>query len=234
MTEPTNEPAAHGRTPLRVTHTPVPASVGRLVLTIVFGIVGLAVCMVLLPLSGILRDEDAGEAYYLFPVGTQWTYMEKGGGVAARRTDRVVKVEAGRVWIEAHSETEGSATVPRIHFLQDGFLVETSGAQGAPLTGRRLYQVGSRKGQYWEDRTDGAGTGRVMRHVGLTDVDVKAGRFKNVVDVREYAPASHWDYYFAPGVGLVRMTETVPADAQTKVPAHLSYELELLEFKRGS
>jgi hypothetical protein len=181
-------------------------------------------------------SEERPEALYAFRPGTTWTYETVEGQERHRGQVRVKKVDAGRVWIEGRLDEPHAAhdwADSYVHYLENGYLMRAAVKDGVVQAPRRLYRLGSRKGQSWaSDPADKPGD-YLIHHLGLTTVEVPAGRFENVLCLRLVLTAMVQDFYLKPGIGLVKQEESVPGHPDLQEKYGLPRVMSLIEFKKA-
>jgi hypothetical protein len=179
-------------------------------------------------------DEDVA-GLYLFPPGTTWTYETVAGKERHRGQLRVKKVEAGKVWMESRRDGPSPSTdwvEDHVEYVENGYLLRSvveNGVLGTPI---RVYRLGSRKGQSWESDPHGTPGEYLIHHLGLTRVELPAGRFENVRCLRFVLKAIVQDSYLKPGIGLVKQEESVPQDPELGEKYGLPRVMSLVEFRK--
>lgn len=160
----------------------------------------------------VLQPKETGEELHRFKPGTEWIYETYApGGAKTRSVVTVTAFENGRTSFEEKRRKEGqeeySEVLKYAQFIEGGYLVQAELKNGVPQFGRRIYRLGSRKSQTWRE-TPQEGKGQVeMRHLGLVNVEVPAGRYPTAINVRRELEDSVVDLCFVPGIGLVREDE---------------------------
>lgn len=157
--------------------------------------------------------QDSADRYYKFKRGTTWTFDHAIDGKKWKETFRVVELKDDSVIVETTDEWEGEGK-PRVEktawFVRNGYLTwsQIKGEERRDVF--RLLKVGSKKGDSWKALE---GEEATVTHQGATEVKVPAGSYKDVVQVRFQGEvtirnkqvSSAMDYFFAPGVGLVKV-----------------------------
>ena len=172
-----------------------------------------------------LLQDDTGEQFYKFPVGTAWKFLEKNDDKEKKTDVKVLKVEDGKVHMESRDfKAEGEPKVETlVWWVMDGALVwgEMKGDELRPQL--RYYKCGSKKGDTWDAVAgkDGPPEAKAT-HMGATDVKVPAGEYKDCVHVRFEMGARTINMYWAPKVGLVKMEMSMGGEVKTTI--------ELTEF----
>jgi hypothetical protein len=180
-------------------------------------------------------DEDVA-GLYLFPPGTTWTYETVVGKERHRARLRVKKVEAGKVWIESRLEEPSPGTdwiEDHVEYVENGYLMRSVVKDGVPGPPNRVYRLGSRKGQSWGSDPHETPGEYLIHHLGLTRVELPAGRFENVLCLRRVLKAIVQDFYLKPGIGLVKQEESVPQDPELGKKYGLPRVMSLVEFKKA-
>ncbi len=172
----------------------------------------------------LLLQADA-DALYKFKAGTSWTYEKKDGGPGGVVTMTVSGVDKdGRVSIDQREQILDAQ--PRLSkqawFVKDGLLhwVEISNS-GTDTPFLDVYKVGSRKGDSWKTAFPMGEAD--AKHMGVEEVKVGAGTYKNAVHVRIAQGPASIDVWLAPGVGMVK--------SAMKPPMGPAVEMSLKEFK---
>lgn len=148
--------------------------------------------------------EDTGEQFYKFKVGTKWTMKQTGLDEESKVTTEVTKNEDGKVWIESkeyRKDEESPKVKTLVWYVEGGLLVWAEKL----LPVFNLYKLGSKKGDSW---TAGPGMpeGAQAKHMGIEEVKVPAGTYKDAVHVQITIKETAADFYLAPGVGLIKTT----------------------------
>ena len=185
------------------------------------------VALVGLLLAGVLQD-DTGEQFFKFPVGTSWKLVLKEGDKETKIELQVLRHEEGRTIVESKElRSEGE---PRLATLawwaEEGHVIwgEKRGEKLRPEL--RVYKIGSKKGDTW-DASAGAATPVAAKatHFGTLEKKVTAGTYKDAVQVKLDLGGMKAEMFLAPKVGLIRMEMNAEGEPAKTV--------ELVEFKEG-
>lgn len=135
--------------------------------------------------------QDSADSSFRFKKETRWTYRK---GEAAVE-DRVVEERDGKGFVESREEGGGHTFA---WFVRDGYLCLGLGKNGAQKV-VPVFTVGSKKGDTWTHlRCEG-------EHLGTVELELPAGRFKDVVHSRVKAGRlGTLHFYFVAKVGLVK------------------------------
>jgi hypothetical protein len=153
-------------------------------------------------------QDEGGESFTKFKVGTTWTLRQKTDDREKRITLSVLKSEGGKTTVQS-KEYADEDEEPRIDtalwYVEDGYLIWEMGEGDAKLTVRVL-KLGSKKGESWKGTLRGKeeyeGT-----NLGTEELTVPAGTYKNVIHVRLSDPKGAGTFHFAPGVGLIKLEQ---------------------------
>lgn len=193
--------------------------------------------MLMLVVSSALSQDKTGEEYYRLPVGTTWRLIKREGNKEATLDIKVVEVKDGKV-IQESKETRSDGGAPKVEsvawWTEGGFLMWGKERAGRPRLDTLLLKLGSRKGDTWESAPapdpKRRGTPGQATHMGIGELTVPAGTYKDALHVRIESPGGiAMDYYLAPKVGVIKMVVKMP-DA-LGVP---DTTFELSEFKSGN
>lgn len=181
----------------------------------------------------LLAQDKTGEEFYKFKKDTTWTFVRSEDGKEGKMILTVLKDEEGTVHVDSKDWRKLDAEKPREETLlwrvQDGHLTWVSLRDGKERDVMRLLKLDAAKGDTWTVREEGkekvTGT-----HQGTCEVTVPAGTYKDVVQIdltfeKAGKEPSVMSMYFAPKVGLVKMSGT-RAGGKTM-------SLELKEFLEG-
>jgi len=189
--------------------------------------------LALLIAAAILTPQDPADPYYKFKVGTTWKLESSDGaakeGKISKIELKVVKEEAGKVDLE--SKTTQGVEEPRVQALRwsvaAGVLTWSEFADGAEKDPVPFLKAAAKKGDTWQ--WSDKGRAAKVTHLGLEEVKVPAGTYKDVVHMRcemkEDPITMGLDVYFAPGAGPVKVILSFDEKDKTV--------LELKEFKAG-
>lgn len=182
-------------------------------------------------LFAFLGQEDTGEAYYKFPVGTVWTYERQTGDEKVRVVSTVVKQEKERTVVESkefRKEGDPPETRTFVWYVEEGFLCLAEQKDDRLRNEMRVYRLASKKGDTWKSPVGGVDYGIEGAHRGTADVEVRAKTYKSVLQVRMNMGVilqnASLDFDLAPGVGMIRFH--FKAEEQGEI------RMELLEFKK--
>lgn len=185
---------------------------------------------VLLWAAFLLAQDDTGESLYKFKAGTAWTFegVRTGKGPNLSKMElRVSSETPGRTELEAKRYRGGDEPeVTTVRWSVDqGILSWAEVRDGKERDQMQLHKAGSKKGDTWEWTRD-ENLKAQGKNLGVEEVKVPAGTYKDAIHTRVEPQGSAEkfgiDFYFAPGVGPVKM---VAADERG------SLTLELKEFK---
>lgn len=165
---------------------------------------------VALLLLSVFAQEDNGEQFYKFKVGTEWEYEETDPEGNKVSVTTVAKVEEGKVTLESKDykdkdRKELIKTETMILSVKDGILW-IGGEEGEAMPPIPMYKLGSKKGDVWKWKM---GEGEEAReidvsHEGTCEVEVPAGKYKDVVKIEvKLGEMGSLKFYLAPKVGLV-------------------------------
>ncbi len=186
----------------------------------------------------VLPSKETGEELHSFKPGTVWIYETYApAGTKTRSVVTVTAFENGRTTFEEKRRKDGqeeySEVLKYAQFVEGGYLVQAELKNGVPQFGRRLYRLGSKKSQTWRE-TPQEGKGSVeMRHLGLVNVEVPAGRYPAAINVRRELEDSVVDLCFVPGIGLVREDEQRRPHPADPSRGGRVYVKELIRFTRA-
>ncbi len=173
--------------------------------------------LALFAVAALLQD-DTGEQFYKFPVGTAWKLLEKEGDKEKRIELKVLKIEEGKVQMES-KEFKGEEE-PKIETMVwwavDGALVWGELKEDKLQPQLRYYKIGSKKGDTWNASAgkDGPPDAKAT-HMGTADVKVTAGEFKDCLHVHIDMAGRSVNMYWAPKVGLVKMEMSSGGEAKS-------------------
>jgi hypothetical protein len=178
--------------------------------------------------SGVKLDD-----YYKFPVGTKWTLLRKAEGQPQSKVElEVTKVEDGVTYYDSREFDEGSdkpkKTDPMAWHVKDGHLIWAQVKDGKLNTLFKVLKEGAKAGDSWEGGGEGLPFTVTATLKEITTLPTPAGEYKNAAHVlfemKMEQQVSEMSFYFAPGVGLLRLGGEGPAGK--------GY-VELAEFKKG-
>lgn len=162
----------------------------------------------------LLAPQDTAEEFYKFKPGTCWVYEMVEDGKSRKMTLTVTKHDGAKVFLESVEERrEGGEPKKETLFwsVEEGFLTisEVKGEKSSPIF--RVYKLGSKKGDTWKAPLIEGGADAV--HLGTGEIEVPAGKYKDVVHVRltqlvnveEKEMKFTADFHLAPKVGLVKL-----------------------------
>jgi len=179
--------------------------------------------------------EDVG-ALYSFKPGTAWIYEAVRGKSRAKAAMRVKGIEGGRVRFESNLESpagDGQWKERHVQYVEDGYLMQSDVEDHQVKKPMRLYKLGSRKGHSWASRPENEPGEYRIHHLGLTTVDVPAGRFENVICLRLALKATVQDFYLKPGVGLIKHEQSSPGEPEFEKEFGIRWTMSLLEFRKA-
>jgi hypothetical protein len=180
--------------------------------------------------ASLLVQDGTGESLYRFKAGTAWTFEGTRTGKGPNLSKMELKVLSetpGRTELEAKRFRGGDEPeVVTVRWSVDqGILSWVEVRDGKERDQLQLHKAGSKKGDTWEWTRD-ENLKAQGKNLGVEEVQVPAGTYKNAIHTRVEPQGSPEkfgiDFYFAPGVGPVKM---VAADERG------SLTLELKEFK---
>lgn len=186
----------------------------------------------------VLQSKETGEGLHAFKAGTEWIYETyTPAGTKTRSVVTVTAFENGRTTFEEKRRKDGqeeySEVLKFVQFIEGGYLVQAELKDGVTQFGRRIYRLGSRKSQTWRE-TPLEGKGQVeMRHLGLVNVEVPAGRYPAAINVRRELEDSVVDLCFVPGIGLVREDEQRRPHPADPSRGGRVYVKELIRFSKA-
>ncbi len=165
---------------------------------------------VALLLLSLFSQEDNGEQFYKFQVGTEWEYAQTDAEGDKTSVTTVVKNEEGKVTLESKDykdkdRKELIKTETLILSVKDGILW-IGGEGDQPMPPLPLYKLGSKKGDVWKWKM---GEGEEAREIdvcneGTSEVEVPAGKYKDVTTVEvKLGEMGSLKFYLAPKVGLI-------------------------------
>jgi len=155
-------------------------------------------------------QQDTGEQFYKFKVGTTWEYDQIDPDGKSRSIVTVSKVEDAKVTLDSKDyrgeEKEPFKTDVTILSAKDGFLW-IGGAEEGGMPPLPIYKFGSKKGDTWKHKL-GEGEQSIeaeVSHLGTEEVQVPAGTFKDttVVEVN-LGEMGTLKISLAPNVGMIR------------------------------
>jgi len=183
--------------------------------------------LIIVLLAGFVSESaDNAAAYYPLAPGDTWTYQFGGGnGTAVYEVTGYSDEYKGYIIKRCAKMIDVSLTTEKITGVSDGRVMLIGGTELGTGEYMQVYDdsevlLGSpvKTGTTWEYKKDNSGNGlecRVMCRVAkVSDIDVKAGHFRNVCmvertasyidkDGKERYREVHNEYY-APRVGLIR------------------------------
>ncbi|MBI2900567.1 MAG: hypothetical protein HYY17_10300 [Planctomycetes bacterium] len=158
-------------------------------------------------------QDDTGEQFFKFKKDTAWAYEQTRRGETLKVVMKVVKEEGGKVYVDIEEygkDDKVTRTKNMVFYVEDGYLIWT-GAGRSKTPPMRCYKLGSKKGDTWKFDlgTDERKKPAVATHLGTEEVAVPAGTYEDVVHTQvaiAEGTSNTVDFYFAPKVGLVKMT----------------------------
>lgn len=181
-------------------------------------------------LAACLQGGEA-EAYYKLPKGTKLTYQKTQGGSTETVVLTVLGEQGGKVELKSEEYDEGSTeprvTRPIVWYVEDGHLIWATKREGEARPLFRVYKEKSRKGDTWE-----GSAGKEVpveftaEHMGTTEVEVPAGKYKDALHIRLSAEQKagdqtlrfEMDLYLVSGVGFVKLVASMgPENRSTMV-----------------
>jgi hypothetical protein len=161
--------------------------------------------------------QDKGEQFHDFRKDTVWNYERTEVGKKKTTVKKVLKQEGGKVYFEEAIFEKDAKEPSSVHsfaqYIEEGFLKMATVEDGKLGHKSFMYKIGSKKGDHWlvdptdkEDKTE-------VTHMGLTEVTVPAGKFKDVVQLRMTLSLGTIDTYLVSGIGVVKEELRFPPDA---------------------
>jgi hypothetical protein len=186
--------------------------------------------LVILLAASLLAQDDPCESIYKFKPGTTWSFIGVRTGKGPNFSKMELKVLSGtpgRTELEAKRYRGGDEPeVVTVRWSVDqGILSWAEIRDGKERDQMQLHKAGAKKGDTWEWTRDDDQKAQ-GKSLGVEEVKVPAGTYKDAIHTRvepQGGPEKFGiDFYFAPGVGPVKM---VAGDERG------SLTLELKEFK---
>jgi hypothetical protein len=179
----------------------------------------------LFALAALVVQDASLDAFYKFKPETAWTYKRLEKDVERKVSARVLGEENGRVkleWKELNADGSVHADSEVLWYMKDGVLraevrIKDQGGFELPFL-----KAGTKKGETWSN-AEGEST-----FLGTEEVKTIAGTYKDALHARLNVGSAdaptHIEFYFAPKVGLVKLTIDSPEGPNS---------FELTEFKEA-
>ncbi len=186
----------------------------------------------LLLVVALCCQDDKGEQYYKFAVGTTWTFKTLERGKEAKQIMTVKKHDGEKVVVETKDIKDGKEDKVEtlIWEVQTGILIWSQQKDDKTELLFNLYKLGSKKGDTWSGETGQMPPGTKMSHEGVEELKTAAGTYKDAVKLKLAATISMGDkemkleasFWIVPNVGLAKLHMQMDDDLMS---------LELTEFK---
>ncbi|MBI2901339.1 MAG: hypothetical protein HYY17_14235 [Planctomycetes bacterium] len=182
--------------------------------------------MILLTTILMACQEDTGEQFYKFKTGTLWVYERTEGPRKGKTTFTVTKEEKGKVYVDSVEEWEGTDEATKdqmVWSIEDGCLVWNQLKDDKTALLFSPYKTGSKKGDTWRFSSQVLSGWWDMTHQGSGEVDVPAGKYKDVVHLQgkprivDDVSLKQVDFHFAAGVGLLKLEVVTPEGKSSTV-----------------
>ena len=163
--------------------------------------------------------------FYDFKEGTEWVFNADFNGTKRIEVFKIINqgITGTSFQCDIYNPPDPGATAStdEIWYVKDGYVVWADYDLERITPYWRVYKLGSKTGDTWKGPS---GKGEAI-HMGFTEIEVPAGKYKDVVHIRltDEDNKTH-DFYYAPKVGLVKWETT-----STRGKAIL----ELRTFKEG-
>jgi hypothetical protein len=175
-----------------------------------------------------LVQEDTGEQFFKFPVGTSWKLLQKDGDKETKIELQAAKHEEGKTFVESKEfRDEGEPKLTTLVWWAEGGHVIWGERRNEKVRPElRIYKLGSKKGDSW-DASPGPGgpPDAKATHMGTVEKKVAAGTYKDALHVQLEFGGQKADMFFAPKVGIIRM--------EMLLEGKVAKSVELTEFKEG-
>jgi hypothetical protein len=181
---------------------------------------------------GLLLQDEKGDEFWKFEVGSCWEYTENQGGTTVKSVVKAKELKDDKLTLESCREVEGQEPQPKkmMTYVSEGYVVWAEEAEdGTMREYLRIYKLGSKDGDRWTSRMGEEAPEITIHRVGTEEITVGAGTYKDAVHLRFEMPADEngqslsGDYWLVPNVGLVKM--------QMKQQDQEVYSMELTKFE---
>lgn len=147
------------------------------------------------------------DRFYDFKVGTRWVFDAYFDGAKREARFTVAERQQGRALVEYDifnpPDPGATASMDKVWYLEDGYVLWGSQDGDRTTPWWRVFKVGSEEADTW----DGPGGKGKAVNLGVKEIVVPAGHFPDALHIRlDDADGKTHDFYYAPGVGLVKWT----------------------------